>query len=469
MSRAADSPLPLADAVSSAVGFDWSHGVAIVLQLLDQLAHDGRVPSGAFPHIERIALSPSGFLLTELEPQGTDPLAGLGRLLHWILGPTNPPAALRVLVAQASAVRPAMAFHDLVRELKKWDSPVRLAILSDLHGRASGRVSLVAQSPTAVPDPPVAGLARSGRRSGRRLRLGRLVVLTTGAAAAGLLLSAILVYGPTLPEIESVSLVDMIRSIPLVDMEAAIASQDSPEPGPDAVGAESAPAAARGGPRSESPQRTGPPGGRVEQAAPRARVPPPAASSPEIAGYSPEVMREAEEQFRQARLLFERQDYKAAAAAFSEVVDVLERGDPALELRLIAAELADASRVMSSSAAAEADARVQADAGADAEADPTRVYTSTDAGVTEPVTSAHLPPAAGPGTPPDRIGVLDLLIDTHGRVESARVVHGEQRFRDRWLISTAKAWRFKPATRDGQPVRFLKRHTFVLDRQPGIH
>jgi hypothetical protein len=178
----------------------------------------------------------------------------------------------------------------------------------------------------------------------------------------------------------------------------------------------------------------------------------PATSGPaDVGSYSPAVLREAEEQFRRARMLFERHDYEAAAAAFRDVVAVLERGDPALELRLIAEELAGASRALS----------------ANDVADSTSVFTSADEGVTEPVARANLPPAPAPGTPAARVGTLELLIDTRGQVESAHLV-GADHFRDRWLISAAKAWLFEPATKDGRPVRFLKRHTFLLDRIPGV-
>jgi len=162
--------------------------------------------------------------------------------------------------------------------------------------------------------------------------------------------------------------------------------------------------------------------------------------------YSPEVMREAEEGFRRAREAFERKDYGSAAAGFLSVVDVLEQGDPTLELRQIAVELAAASRALSSNVAASA----------------MRVYTTADTNVIEPMALAYLPPAPARGLPADQVGVLELLIDVHGRVESAHLVGVAQHFRDRWLISAAKSWLFEPARRDGEPVRFLKRHMFQL-------
>jgi hypothetical protein len=46
-------------------------------------------------------------------------------------------------------------------------------------------------------------------------------------------------------------------------------------------------------------------------------------------------------------------------------------------------------------------------------------------------------------------------------VESAHLIGADEHFRDRWLTSAAKSWLFQPATRDGQPVKFLKRLVFA--------
>jgi outer membrane biosynthesis protein TonB len=57
----------------------------------------------------------------------------------------------------------------------------------------------------------------------------------------------------------------------------------------------------------------------------------------------------------------------------------------------------------------------------------------------------------------DGASVFDLLIDQYGHVEQVRLVSPANRFRDRILVSAAKAWQFQPATRDGQPVRYRLR------------
>jgi hypothetical protein len=52
---------------------------------------------------------------------------------------------------------------------------------------------------------------------------------------------------------------------------------------------------------------------------------------------------------------------------------------------------------------------------------------------------------------------LEILIDNQGAVESVRLRNPQNRYRDKWWLPAAKTWRFHPALKDGQPVKFLKR------------
>ena len=85
-------------------------------------------------------------------------------------------------------------------------------------------------------------------------------------------------------------------------------------------------------------------------------------------------------------------------------------------------------------------------------------YTSDDRSVIEPVLfKPYLPLKAGPGVTDDKLGVLELVIDTRGLVESVHLKSPGNRYRERWWVFAAKAWEFRPALKDGVPVRFLKR------------
>lgn len=52
---------------------------------------------------------------------------------------------------------------------------------------------------------------------------------------------------------------------------------------------------------------------------------------------------------------------------------------------------------------------------------------------------------------------FEILVNELGTVERVRLMARQARFQDRMMVSAAKAWRFKPATRDGQSVRYLLR------------
>ena len=51
-------------------------------------------------------------------------------------------------------------------------------------------------------------------------------------------------------------------------------------------------------------------------------------------------------------------------------------------------------------------------------------------------------------------GQLDILVLEDGTVGEVRLRPDSNRLQDRMLISAAKAWRFRPATRAGRPVKF---------------
>jgi TonB family protein len=60
-------------------------------------------------------------------------------------------------------------------------------------------------------------------------------------------------------------------------------------------------------------------------------------------------------------------------------------------------------------------------------------------------------PKHGPKSPPDDNVVLEILIDTRGRVAHARIVKSIP-FYDDIAIATVKAWIFSPALKGGKPV-----------------
>jgi hypothetical protein len=86
------------------------------------------------------------------------------------------------------------------------------------------------------------------------------------------------------------------------------------------------------------------------------------------------------------------------------------------------------------------------------------IYTSDDHSVIEPVLIfPYLPLRARSGVTEDKLGVLELVVDTRGHVESVHLRSPSNRYRERWWVFVSKSWQFRPALKDGKPVRFLKR------------
>lgn len=60
-----------------------------------------------------------------------------------------------------------------------------------------------------------------------------------------------------------------------------------------------------------------------------------------------------------------------------------------------------------------------------------------------------------PGRPPYK-ATLSVVIDQSGRVESVRVLESNDRFADLFVSNAAQQWRYRPATRNGVPVKYTK-------------
>jgi outer membrane biosynthesis protein TonB len=52
------------------------------------------------------------------------------------------------------------------------------------------------------------------------------------------------------------------------------------------------------------------------------------------------------------------------------------------------------------------------------------------------------------------VNSMELVIATDGSVERVRLVSVPRRMADMMLLSGAKLWRFSPAVKDGEPVRY---------------
>ena len=90
--------------------------------------------------------------------------------------------------------------------------------------------------------------------------------------------------------------------------------------------------------------------------------------------------------------------------------------------------------------------------------EPIEIFTAADSGVTPAVIVRPVLPKETPlGVPPEQIGTIEVVVDEFGDVVRVKLVSPANRYHERMLVSAAKMWKFRPAYKDGRPVRYKTR------------
>ena len=87
------------------------------------------------------------------------------------------------------------------------------------------------------------------------------------------------------------------------------------------------------------------------------------------------------------------------------------------------------------------------------------IYTSSDSGVTPPIPIYQQLPRWSSDIKnytPGAVGLLETVIDETGQVTSAVMRQSVHPVYDTLVISSARTWLYKPATKDGKPVKFRR-------------
>jgi len=177
--------------------------------------------------------------------------------------------------------------------------------------------------------------------------------------------------------------------------------------------------------------------------------------------------------YARGKASYDSRRYPQALAQLQEVVTLLSEDEPAalseglLELRQLAEGFLSLSFEGASAAesAAEALARSAAPSFAPPLAvrhvpDPNRIYSIQDRSVLPPVeVIRRVPPGVeiAPGESPRLYqGLIEVVIDDKGRVQSAEVRRSVTTAYDAALVEATRDWRFEPASLDGTPVQYKK-------------
>jgi hypothetical protein len=174
-----------------------------------------------------------------------------------------------------------------------------------------------------------------------------------------------------------------------------------------------------------------------------------------------------QQQYRDAKAAYDRQDHVAAAAAFAQVLEGLADPEiahaaaqpPLSDLRTLARGFHDLSVEATAPPPllpAPAPVVIATAPPAPPARDYRRTYTVDDRDVVLPTPIRQTLPRFAGRVPTAASGIIDVLINAMGTVESATLrVPVDPRY-DNQLVAAAERWQYKPATVEGVPVKFLK-------------
>ena len=171
----------------------------------------------------------------------------------------------------------------------------------------------------------------------------------------------------------------------------------------------------------------------------------------------------ARSMYATARANFDDKKYDMAAAQLRELITLLNADEDSMlaDLRLLAE---DFLRLAETGGAPPTDVRTPLMSISRVAVTKGPVYTILDRGVIAPVEiSRPLPIWDAPrGTQPGLYqGLVEIIIDEAGRVESATIRRSISAAFDAELLASTDKWRFQPATRNGQPVKYRRSYEVI--------
>ena len=171
-----------------------------------------------------------------------------------------------------------------------------------------------------------------------------------------------------------------------------------------------------------------------------------------------------------AKGAFDRKDYAAAVAGFTQVLAGLSDPDiesasaqpPLSDLRMLATGFHD----LALKAVAPPAPPPVAPAGEPVVERTARIYSPSDGDVAPPaIIRQAVPPYPGRVLTAGSL-VVEVLIDDTGAVEAATLEGQPNPAYDRLVLAAARSWQYHPATLDGRPVKYRKRIQLSLVPAP---
>jgi hypothetical protein len=174
--------------------------------------------------------------------------------------------------------------------------------------------------------------------------------------------------------------------------------------------------------------------------------------------------------YADAKAAFDRKELQEAATGFDRVLVLLNDPDSidsqsSPDFRMLAAGFRDLSKlgmtaVLSPTTVAPSAVATPKPGAPSEAAEPRRTYGPDDTNVAGPVVVSQTMPPWRPSKLAEAHreyqGVLALVIDENGNVESVALLEGVPPEYNAVLLRTVRLWKFRPAMKDGVPVRYRK-------------
>jgi hypothetical protein len=167
-----------------------------------------------------------------------------------------------------------------------------------------------------------------------------------------------------------------------------------------------------------------------------------------------------QEKYVAAKAAYDQKNFMAAAAGFRQVLDVLGDPDaaaaasqpPLSDLRTLAISFHE----LAASAAAPPPPPLLIAALAASAPVVARVYSGDDPDVVPPAVLRQILPPFPQAIVVGAVGLLEVVIDETGSVESATMRASVSPRYDGPAVQAARSWKYRPATLDGLPVKYRK-------------
>lgn len=374
----------------------------------------------AAPRDEKIALTPSGTVeFLSGRTQSGDAVTALARTLNTLLPPDRP-TQLRLLVSTAGPNSGAYkSTAEFIEALKYFERPGRRNLLSEVHQRAIAEP--VASAEDGVKSPGSAPTKKRETRRRSRFLVPAVVVLLLVAVAGG---------SSLMDRLQSESILDQAQPLQSVASDAWSTALTAT--------AEFRKSASRDLSRVLDKMRDATEDlvdemdGGAADAEPAEAVSAPSESRRAVPSPGPEPA-------------FDGSRVEPA---------VFQGGDGVVEADVSAITVAAVELIE-----------------ADAVSDPlvslvsTELFDSNDVDVTPPVTvRIQTAPRADRVGWREDVGLVEAIVSARGTVEKVKLVSPPESVHQAMILSAIKTWRFRPAERDGVPVRYRQMITVAIPK-----